>query len=193
MDDEGNALGRHTPHPLICRTVLSVSVCMATTAPHYSFSCCPLSVCWWRTLPLKDLEGTFASPSKTPTSSLRCQLWAVKPLNCCTHHISYESIPDELSQSLSENAKSSYTTIKHLSWICCEPRHVMGALCQSAQQFKEPWTLVLITSSVNFCKLYLKESKCCPQHTCKLHKQIYWPVVFENSLVKMVHGYRLVL
>lgn len=126
MDDEGNAWGRQTPHPLICRTALSVSVCMAASAPHYSFTRHPLSFCWWRTLPVKDLEGTLASPSKTPISSLRCRYWAVKPLNCCTQHISNESIPDELSQSLSGNAKMSYSTIKHLSWVCCDvpkPRH----------------------------------------------------------------------
>lgn len=96
-----NALGQQAPHPLICRTALSVSVCMATPAPHYSFSCCLLSVCWWRSLPLKDLEGAFGSPSKTPTGSLRCEFWAVKPLNCSTCHISYESILDEELQSLS--------------------------------------------------------------------------------------------
>lgn len=33
MDDMRNALGRQTPLPLICRTALSVSVCMATSAP----------------------------------------------------------------------------------------------------------------------------------------------------------------
>ncbi len=129
MDDERNALGWQTPHPLICKTALSVSVCMATSAPHYSFSCRPLSVCWWRTLPLKDLEGAFTPPPETPSGSLRCQFWVVKPLNCCTHRISNESIPDEVSQSLSGNAKTSYTTIKHLSWVCCDvpkPRHWWG-------------------------------------------------------------------
>lgn len=138
MDDEGNALGWQTPHPLICRTVLSMSVCMAASAPHYSLSHHPLSVCWWRTLPLKDLEGTFAFASKTPTSSLRCHFWVVKPLNCCTQHISNESIPDELYQSLSGNAKmSQYSQAPQSSMLWCYKAQtlmwaLMRALCYRA-------------------------------------------------------------
>lgn len=59
IDGEENTLRRQPPRPLICRTALSGSVCMAASAPHYSFSRHPLSVCWWRTLPLKDLEGVL--------------------------------------------------------------------------------------------------------------------------------------
>lgn len=59
IDSQKNTLRRQPPRPLICRTALSGSVCMAASAPHYSFSCHPLSVCWWRTLPRKDLEDVL--------------------------------------------------------------------------------------------------------------------------------------
>lgn len=74
IDDEENALRWQTPLPLICRTVLSVAVCITTLAPYNSFSCCPLSICWWRSLPLKTWRVLLA-----PLLKLIQANWCVSP------------------------------------------------------------------------------------------------------------------
>lgn len=85
MDGEENALRRQAPQPLICRTALSGSVCMAAPAPHYSFSLQPLSVCWWKTLPLKDSGGVFLRASALkPSSGLTSMSHLGGEAKCCT-------------------------------------------------------------------------------------------------------------